>query len=584
MIQSKDSTVFYNIDPASTVVKISLCKKFPEKLYVFNRSSQIIDSIPMQAEKYNFLQKEKTDVFLIYRGWLELQWQEAMVNISRYIKPINVNNAGLYNQANIQQVVEKELYDQLKAIGTKINFLISPEIKSIEQTVYETFNNETSEITYMPLLGIAYELIQKRGQKEYELTNHLGNVLATISDKKIGISSTSDSLLIDHYVPDIISAQDYYPFGMLQPGRSYLSSTGGDRYRYGFNGKENDNEVKGEGNQQDYGMRVYDPRLGKFLSVDPLVYNYPWNTPYQFSGNKPIWCIDLDGAEEAIATRKAAALKVVLDFENDKSIKADAKMAIAHINKKEMVAYLKERLKDPAMRSHFNSCGPTSVGFVAITHDPEIFVNVMINLWKNGTANDGDLEVPENLSGDSKHYKNNDEIDQLLEGTLRSSENTFSEYMTERPKSSGNGWWDKFKEKVGIGLGNGTLVGEYSDLLERMGASVDVSSDEDVKYDNINDYKEWTDKGKFLVMFGYFDAMLQKTNDPETNTFGGDHFVTIQGVKMEKNGNVTVSFWHHGEYPNNGHEKRTFTKEQFEKSFKSVLKISNTGNNATKKK
>jgi hypothetical protein len=40
-------------------------------------------------------------------------------------------------------------------------------------------------------------------------------------------------------------------------------------YRYGFNGKENDNEVKGERNQPDYGMRVYVPRLGKFLSVDP---------------------------------------------------------------------------------------------------------------------------------------------------------------------------------------------------------------------------------------------------------------------------------------------------------------------------
>lgn len=44
------------------------------------------------------------------------------------------------------------------------------------------------------------------------------------------------------------------------------SEAGEGIYRYGFNGKENDNEVKGEGNQQDYGMRIYDPRLGKFLS------------------------------------------------------------------------------------------------------------------------------------------------------------------------------------------------------------------------------------------------------------------------------------------------------------------------------
>jgi len=73
-------------------------------------------------------------------------------------------------------------------------------------------------------------------------------------------------------------------------------------YRFGFNGKENDNEVKGAGNQQDYGMRVYDQRLGKFLSVDPLAKDYPWYTPYQFAGNKPIWASDIDGLEEFIRT------------------------------------------------------------------------------------------------------------------------------------------------------------------------------------------------------------------------------------------------------------------------------------------
>ncbi|NII28739.1 hypothetical protein HB364_26900 [Pseudoflavitalea sp. X16] len=68
-------------------------------------------------------------------------------------------------------------------------------------------------------------------------------------------------------------------------------------YRYGFNGKENDNEIKGEGNQQDYGLRIYDPRLGRFLSVDPLTKDFPWYTPYQYAGNSPILNIDLDGAE-----------------------------------------------------------------------------------------------------------------------------------------------------------------------------------------------------------------------------------------------------------------------------------------------
>jgi RHS repeat-associated protein len=74
-------------------------------------------------------------------------------------------------------------------------------------------------------------------------------------------------------------------------------------YRYGFNGKENDNEVKGLGNQQDYGMRIYDPRLGKFLSVDPMTSKYAWYTPYSYAGNKPIKFVDIDGLEDGLDIR-----------------------------------------------------------------------------------------------------------------------------------------------------------------------------------------------------------------------------------------------------------------------------------------
>ena len=81
------------------------------------------------------------------------------------------------------------------------------------------------------------------------------------------------------------------------PGRTFTSST---RYRYNFNGKESDPETVGTGGgTQDYGFRIYNPSLGKFLSVDPLTKSYPWYTPYSFAGNKPIRYIDLDGLEEA---------------------------------------------------------------------------------------------------------------------------------------------------------------------------------------------------------------------------------------------------------------------------------------------
>jgi RHS repeat-associated protein len=75
------------------------------------------------------------------------------------------------------------------------------------------------------------------------------------------------------------------------------SSGSGVWYRYGFNGKENDKDVKGDGDQQDYGARIYDPRVGRFLSVDPVTGEYPELTPYQFASNRPIDGIDQDGLE-----------------------------------------------------------------------------------------------------------------------------------------------------------------------------------------------------------------------------------------------------------------------------------------------
>lgn len=51
---------------------------------------------------------------------------------------------------------------------------------------------------------------------------------------------------------------------------------------------------------QDYGFRLYNPSIAKFLSVDPLTKEYPTLTPYQFASNTPIAAIDLDGLEAYI--------------------------------------------------------------------------------------------------------------------------------------------------------------------------------------------------------------------------------------------------------------------------------------------
>ena len=66
-------------------------------------------------------------------------------------------------------------------------------------------------------------------------------------------------------------------------------------YRFGFNGHEKDDEVKGLGNSLDFGARIYDSRLGRWLSTDPLASKYPFASPYNFVLNNPITSIDPDG-------------------------------------------------------------------------------------------------------------------------------------------------------------------------------------------------------------------------------------------------------------------------------------------------
>jgi len=81
-------------------------------------------------------------------------------------------------------------------------------------------------------------------------------------------------------------------------GREYVVDTT-DNYRYGFNGKEGDNEGLGGGQSTyDYGFRIYNPSLGRFLSTDPIGFEFPWSSTYAFAENDVMRSIDLEGAEK----------------------------------------------------------------------------------------------------------------------------------------------------------------------------------------------------------------------------------------------------------------------------------------------
>jgi RHS repeat-associated protein len=82
---------------------------------------------------------------------------------------------------------------------------------------------------------------------------------------------------------------------MLVPNKHAASSG----YRFGFQGQEMDNELKGEGNSVNYEFRMHDPRVGRFFATDPLEKKYPFYSPYQFSSNSPIFTVELEGLESS---------------------------------------------------------------------------------------------------------------------------------------------------------------------------------------------------------------------------------------------------------------------------------------------
>ena len=188
-----------------------------------------------------------------------------------YVRDASGNVMSVYNKKNTLDLYQTELH----LYG------------SSRLGIYNTnMNVQNCTIITSPIT------IFTRGKKFFELSNHLGNVLSTISDKIV--THSTDGTAIDYYNAEVVTASDYYPFGMQIPGRKYQAVTA-SKYRYGFNGKENDNEVKGDGNALDFGARVLDPRLGRWLSKDPLAEKYPNASPYNFALNNPIAAIDPDG-------------------------------------------------------------------------------------------------------------------------------------------------------------------------------------------------------------------------------------------------------------------------------------------------
>lgn len=109
----------------------------------------------------------------------------------------------------------------------------------------------------------------------------------------------------------------------VQPGGRFFTRGNVRGYCFGFNGKEKVDEVYGDANAYDYGARFYDPRLGRWLAVDPLYKVYPGISPFAGCNNNPIIFIDPDGKKVVYAnedTQRAVESAMASDPEFAKAM------------------------------------------------------------------------------------------------------------------------------------------------------------------------------------------------------------------------------------------------------------------------
>jgi RHS repeat-associated protein len=188
-----------------------------------------------------------------------------------YVKDAQGNNMSIYtysvdtntSTAHFKQT-EKNIYGSSR-IGS-------------DKTVYELIGATGSTDTSNHYLG----------NKHFDLTNHLGNVLVTITDLKLPLDTNSNDT-IDKYYPQTIAANDYYPFGVAMKERSFNSTE--DRYR--FNGKQYDSEI----DLSDFGARSEDGDVAGWNGLDEKAAKYPSFSPYSFAANNPLIIIDKDGKD-----------------------------------------------------------------------------------------------------------------------------------------------------------------------------------------------------------------------------------------------------------------------------------------------